>query len=159
MTASIVSGDGRSPVSYTLPSISKDYSIHVTFCSSPDFTIIIPESLEIIEDTGIGEMTVTARDVWIPETDAISVQVSSDNDFNLVHVADRSIRLKYALRISGVSQTLLNHAEIMRVTQDVFLADSDGLVETVLNAKITGTPRYSGSYADSLTFTVSYVET
>ena len=156
MTASIVSGDSHSTQRYTFASINKNHEISVTFQYSPVFRIIIPDALALSGDTKSGEITVTAKDVWIPETDVISVRVASENNFNFIHSMDSSVLLTYALRVSGSSQTVSNDAEIMRVTQNVFLADGDGLLETTLNAQVTGTPKYAGLYEDSLTFTVQY---
>ena len=156
MTATIVSGDSHSTQRYTFEPIRRDHAISVTFRYSPEFTIIIPDYLNLSGDTKTGEMIVTAKDVWIPETDWISVRVASENDFNFIHSMDSSVLLTYALRVPGSSQTVSNDAEIMRVTQNVFLADGDGLLETTLNAQVTGTPKYAGLYEDSLTFTVQY---
>lgn len=156
MTATIVSGDSHSTQRYTFAPISRDHAISVTFRYSPEFTIIIPDYLNLSGDTKTGEMIVTAKDVWIPETDWISVQVTSKNDFNLIHTKDNSVLFKYSLRISGESQTVSDNPEIMRVTQGAFFADDDSLLETVLNAQAPGTPKYAGVYEDSLTFTVQY---
>lgn len=118
--------------------------------SQIQFSIIIPEDLELSNSTYDGVMVVTAENVKIPQNAWISVTVKSQNDFNLNLLTDSSIKLPYALTLGGSTTALENNAVIARFTK----ANSPNSVN--MQAKVTAEPRYSGSYADYLTFTVQY---
>ena len=119
---------------------------------SPIFTIIIPDGLVLSNETYAGGMSVSADIVQIPETGTVLLTVRRLNVFQLVLENHPDITLPYQLFIGGSETPVVQDGEVGRFTE----ARS---TEIPLNAKMTGTPRYSGSYADSLTFTVSYTET
>ena len=111
-----------------------------------DFLIIIPEDLALSPSMD-GVMTVIAQDVVIPRDDWISVSVSSLNNFNLTLRENDSIRLVYTITLDDGTAITQENSEVARFTES-------GSVD--MNVRVTSTPQYSGSYADSLTFTVQY---
>ena len=119
---------------------------------SPIFTITIPDGLPLSNETYDGGMSISADIVQIPDSGTIVLTVRSLNDFRLVLSNHPDITLPYQLFIGGSETPVVQDGEVGRFTK----AQS---TEIPLNAKMTGTPQYSGSYADSLTFTVSYTET
>ena len=88
-----------------------------------------------------------AQDVVIPRDDWISVSVSSLNNFNLTLRENDSIRLVYTITLDDGTAITQENSEVARFRES-------GSVD--MNVRVTSTPQYSGSYADSLTFTVQY---
>ncbi len=119
---------------------------------SPIFTIIIPDGLPLSNETYDGGTSISADIVQIPDSGTLILTVRSLNDFHLVLENHPDITLPYQLFIDSLATPVVQDEEVGRFTE----AQS---VQIPLSAKMTGTPRYSGSYADSLTFTVRYVET
>lgn len=115
------------------------------------FEIIIPDGLELSNETYDGSMAVLAEISYIPPTSRITVMVSSEHNFHLVERSHASIMLPYALRVNE-GEPLSQNAEVVNFTMENDLRRAD------LAAQVTEMPKYSGSYADSLTFTVKFEE-
>ena len=155
-TEGIVFGDPRTTQTYSFTDIDRNHAISVTFTPAPEFTIKIPASLVIEEDTRSGEMIITTEDMWIPETAHLSLSVSSANAFKLVHKKDDSVYLPYSLTVGESTISLSNDEVFATFTQVDYLAMDSTPIQTVLNARYTGTPKYAGVHEDILTFTVTY---
>lgn len=154
-TANIISGDPRSPQSYTFADINQNHEISVTFIYSPAFTITIPESLVLLEDEDYaGTMIITVENLLIPDSEQISISVSSLNEFDLVHVKYSSIRFHYKLTVDDSTDALSNGGTVSEVTQNLYDANGSPVFEIPINAKATETPNAAGVFEDVLTFTI-----
>lgn len=154
VTQGNVTGDGRDKTVFTIENVMQNYSIHVTFCYSPEFTITIPDSLKLDNRTNTGRMNIIVEDVWIPEKDRILIKVSSSNEFDLVHSWDNNIRLDYELTAGSSTTPLSNNDVVGNITQAEYDAQNSLRIEIPLNAGVKSTPKFAGEYGDTLTFTV-----
>lgn len=123
------------------------------------FVIIIPDSLELAETNGkyAGEMIITAKEFWFPTTDYLELSVSSQNEFHLALPDYPEIKLPYTLTVAGSSEPLVNDGKVATFTMTEYQEQGSSELSVTLNGEMTATPQYSGDYADSLTFTVTYV--
>lgn len=137
----------RTAQAYTFENIQADHTIHVDFEEGIGYTIRIPDTLIISEDSG-GEMEITPTYMWIPDTSSLEVTVVSSNQFKLAYVDDPSITLSYALkREDGTRITIQNN-----VASTFTMAEHNPVT---LSAGLAGNEvQYAGEYTDTLTFTV-----
>ena len=154
VTQGNVTGDGRDETIFTIENVMQNYSIHVSFRYSPEFTITIPDSLKLDNRTNTGRMNIIVEDVWLPEKDRILIKVSSSNEFDLVHSWDNNIRLDYELTAGSSTTPLSNNDVVGNITQAEYDAQNSLRIEIPLNAIVTSTPKFAGEYGDTLTFTV-----
>ena len=118
------------------------------------YLITIPDSVHI-SDSKYESMTISAERLWIPKSSSVRVTVSgehksTDSEFNLAYSTDSQILLPYTLSVGGVS--ISNGGVVKGFTT------ADSAAER-LTATVNGEPIYAGTYKDSLTFTLQYIET
>ena len=145
-------------MSYSFDEIQDNHTISVTYKLALAYKITIPDNLVISNETDKGEMTVTAKELYIPETGKLSVTVESAHDFNLANSNDDSVLLSYqaTVVVDGVERNLGVNKEVAAFTMEEFTALE--LPEVTMTAEVTGSPVYAGIYQDTLTFTAQYVE-
>lgn len=124
----------------TVVSVYYDISIY--------YTLDIPPTLVIAEDTKTGSLTITPIELWILDTGKVVVSVESQYEFNLSYEGDDSVRISYELENDA---GIINQGDYVA---DFTLANQDAVV---LSAKLTGHPPYVGTYNDTLTFTIDYI--
>lgn len=124
------------------------------------FVITIPASLELVEtgDKYVGDMTITAKEFWFPETDYLILGVSSKNAYYLQVPGYPETKLLYALTVDESSIPLTNeNTKVAEFTMADYRNAGSSQLAVQLYAELKETPKYSGDYTDSLTFTVTYV--
>ena len=122
---------------------------------NPIFKITIPDSLVISNETYEGGMRVGVEIQLIPRG-SLSIYIHSLNYFKLVEKKSPHVTLPYSLYIGNtLTNKLLQDDEIARYGKRSTLLSTS----IVLVGEMTGTPKYSGTYEDTLTFTVEYSDT
>lgn len=122
---------------------------------NPIFKITIPDSLVISNETYEGGMRVGVEIQLIPRG-SLSIYIHSLNNFKLVEKKSPHVTLPYSLYIGNtLTNKLLQDDEIARYGKRSTLLSTS----IVLVGEMTGTPKYSGTYEDTLTFTVEYSDT
>ena len=117
----------------------------------PVFTIEIPSDFVIDGDTFVGAMSINVDiDKIATKLGTISIRVRSTNGFKLVLENHQDTTLPYNLFKGNSATPLIQDAEIGSYTS---VQDTS----VVLNA-VTQNPPYSGTYGDTLTFTIQYSE-
>ena len=116
--------------------------------NAPVYTITIPESITV--NSGGGSFTVSSTGVTnLLAGQDIEVKVTSKNSYQLKSTVENSTAaLNYKLLMDN--EQLSNNALIM--TQGI---DSTQASKTI-NYSLVSTPQYSGTYTDTLTFTVIF---
>lgn len=123
---------------------------------NPIFTITIPEDIPLDNTTLDGSKYVGVDITQLSDIGNLSITVSSANSYRLVLKNHPDISLNYNLFIDGSSSPAV---------QDGLVGSFKGPVLTQIlmfipiRVEVNETPRYSGSYSDTLTFTVKYTET
>ena len=118
----------------------------------PIFMIQIPDSIPLSSTTEAGSAEILVDVDQLSKIGKISITVNSTNNFALVLENHPDITLPYQL-YAGNPATLMGQDGVVGIFTRV------GSVSIPLLAQVTGTPQYSGSYQDSLIFTVTYSET
>lgn len=124
----------------------------VTYGLDEGYTVVIPDSVALNAD-GVGTATLSASNVIIASGKTLNVRISGADyttAWELIDQADPDNAVAYSIKKSG--------AEIKN--NDVVLSSASGAnwnssVSSVLDFAITGEIAKSGSYKDTLTFTVS----
>lgn len=129
-------------------------TVEVTYGVSENYTVTIPANTTLTAD-GVN-MDISASDVVIPYGNQLTVSISSfnyaDNKWYLVDDANASNKLEYSIK----------NGENAVASDDTILTVAAGTTEvqtTTLTAKLVGTATYSGTYKDTLTFSVNVGET
>ena len=124
----------------------------VTYGLDEGYTVTIPDSVALNTD-GVGTAVLSAADVIIASGKTLNIRISGAdyvNAWELIDQADADNKIVYSIKKAG--------AEVK--SGDVVLAAAAGdnwnsTVSSTLNFEITGEIAKSGSYKDTLTFTVS----
>ena len=146
------------PVPSTMP--AEDLIVTALWEQGITFVITIPASLELVEtgDKYVGDMTITAKEFWFPETDSLILGVSSKNAYYLQVPGYPETKLLYALTVDESSIPLTNeNTKVAEFTMADYRNAGSSQLAVQLYAELKETPKYSGDYTDSLTFTVTYV--
>ena len=100
---------------------------------------------------------VTLSEVYMPRAKTLSVTVASpnyiDDNWNVKLTTDQSVKIPYSLKIESTS--VVNEGEILTCVG----GDVDGTETVTLSFDVLADPVQSGSYLDTLTFTVSIIDT
>ena len=110
-----------------------------------EYQVIIPDEL-VIDETGNGtmEIKISVSGSSLPPSSIVKVYVSGD--FILEHQANQEVTLAYVL--SNETVTKLSNDDL------VGTFTSENLNPIRLNATVSGPTLYSGTYTDTLTFTL-----
>ena len=123
---------------------------------NPIFTITIPEDIPLDNSTLEGSKYVGVDIVQLSDIGNISITVSSANSYRLILKNHPNISLNYNLSIDGSSSPAVQDGVVGLFKGPVLTQ----IVKSIpIRAVVNETPRYSGSYSDTLTFTVKYTET
>lgn len=130
--------------------VKVDGTLHLhVYLRKLTYLIIIPDSLQISNESNSGDMSIIAGRLWIPKYDSVKITVSSKHDFRLALLPYEDKFLPYNLSVGSNS---IQNGGVVKTFTAVDSAAAN------LNAKITSAPLYSGRYTDLLTFTLQYIE-
>ena len=134
-----------------------DMTVHAVWeYINPIFTITIPEDIPLDNSTLQGSKYVGVDITQLSDIGNLSITVSSANSYHLILKNHPDISLTYNLFIDGSSSPAVQDGVVGLFKDPV----STQIVKSIpLRAAVNETPRYSGSYSDTLTFTVKYTET
>jgi hypothetical protein len=122
-----------------------------TYTLGKSYTVTIPDEINVGTETASATgMTVKAENVVIGINDTLTVTVSSTNGWAVNDKDDNTNTLAYKLN-DGTSDITQNDTTILSVA-----AGENWNSETskTLTATLTDTPKKSGTYTDTLTFSV-----
>lgn len=126
-------------------------TVEVTYGVSESYTVIIPADITLTANQE-SDMEISASDVVIPYGNELTVSISStnytDSKWYLVEAANTANKLEYSVK----------NGENAVASGDTILTVAAGTAEnqTVnLTTKLVGTATHSGTYKDTLTFSVS----
>lgn len=121
---------------------SGSVDITYTYEAPPDtYIVTIPDSMTIGTDANV-----TVSDVSISESTMLSVSVSSSQYSGGWKLTNGDDAVGYTIKIDGTD--IENNATLITV-------GNGESASTTLVTALAGTPKYSGSYTDTLTFTVN----
>ena len=157
----LLSGWSKSPTStvdyipingeYTVEHLgSGEYvNFYAVWDSQMSYIVYIPESVEVNEYTGIGEMEISADLNYFTKTAIISVFVNSD--FKLVHKDDSSLIIPYELTTSepGVHGAVSNGGLVATF-------EYNNTVAKTLTVRLKKWASELGTYLGNLTFTIDF---
>lgn len=125
-------------------------TVEVTYGVSENYTVTIPANTTLTAD-GVN-MDISASNVVIPYGNQLTVSISSsnyaDSKWYLVDDTNASNKLEYSIK----------NGENVVASDDTVLTIAAGTTEeqkATLTATLVGTATYSGTYKDTLTFSVS----
>ena len=121
-------------------------NVTVTYNSSVTYTVTIPDSMTIGETA-----TISISNVVIGSDQALNVTVSSSQYNNGWQLTDGKTNVGYTLKANSSYEDLTNNGCILYTT-----AGQNASI--TLNTAIKETPIYSGTFTDTLTFSVNFVE-
>lgn len=126
-------------------------TVEVTYGVSESYTVTIPADITLTANQE-SDMEISASDVVIPYGNELTVSISStnytDSKWYLVEAANTANKLEYSVK----------NGENAVASGDTILTVAAGTAEnqTVnLTTKLVGTATHSGTYKDTLTFSVS----
>ena len=120
-------------------------SVTVTYTSEVTYTVTIPDSMTIGTPA-----EVSVSDVTIGADQGLSVTVSSDQYNEGWQLTDGTNNVGYTLKIGNSYDDLANGGEVLYAT-------AGENVTTTLNTVLKASPIYSGTFTDTLTFSVDIV--
>ena len=126
----------------------------VTYGMSQGFTVTIPASIDLDADAK-ATADVTAENVLIPFGKTLNVRVSGDDytdKWELIDAASAANKLTYTIGTTDGASDIVNNSVVLDV--DSGEASASTVTET-LYFEVTDEITKAGSYADTLTFTVS----
>lgn len=135
--------------SVTASAVDNTGSTKVTYTVDPAYTVVIPESVTLSEtDAVTGTIKIYGADensnVVIPSNQKVNVALTnSENDFNVKNAEGDTIA--YTVNDKNAVADLTTVAE----------CNAGAKKDTDVTFKKTGDMVYSGTYSDTLTFTVS----
>lgn len=139
----------------TMP--ANDMTVHAVWeYINPIFTITIPEDIPLDNTTLDGSKYVGVDITQLSDIGNLSITVSSANSYHLILKNHPDISLNYNLFIDGSSSPAVQDGVVGLFKGPV---STQNLKSIPIRAVVNETPRYSGSYSDTLTFTVKYTET
>lgn len=127
----------------TLNSTTQSGNTTATYTMAKSYTVTIPDAITV----GGSAITVKAENVVIDPKDTLEVKVSSANGWNLTYQGDR---LAYHLAKDS-TEVKTDNALVLSVAAGT--ATGSQALTAALNSDVTVTK--SGTYTDTLTFTVS----
>lgn len=165
MFSSAAEGDGTQDVQPTTSSGTKTVTqgsteeeaksdVEVTRTISSAYTVIIPDgSIDIAAPKSI---SVSAENVVIGIGEALTVSVTSANEWKLMDTKEGSTAsLTYTLTPEGEGESALTGADPVEILSVVAGAAWNKTVTKDMQVAISGDATMSGTYKDTLTFTVA----
>ena len=117
------------------------------------YVVTIPDRIDMVEK-GVTETSISTSGVYLPRAKALAVNLSSANYSNgswqLLLDTNNTFKMSYSIKNGGV--------EVTNGGQILYCAGGTASAVTLLSFESTGKPAQSGSYSDTLTFTVSVNE-
>ena len=140
----IIHNQGTFATSTVVYGINQAYIIEV-----PDDVILDPENTV--------QTSVTLSEVYMPRAKSLEVTLTSpyygDGNWNVKLNTDQNVKIPYSIKIGESAVT--NEGKILTCVG----GDVDGTETVTLSFDVLEDPVQSGSYLDTLTFTVSIIDT
>lgn len=154
MTAPMVSSATLSETSVGVDSTDKTSAVSITKEVVSSYTVVIPDGEIDLENPS--DLSVSAENVIIDSGQTLEVSVMSENNWQLVDTKSGSTAsITYSLTPKEEGAVAFTGEEPVSVLSVEAGTSSAGKVEKILTAEVTGTPIMSGTYKDTLTFTVA----
>lgn len=127
----------------------------VSYGMDESFIVTIPSRLRISYESDTGEMDISASNVMIGDGKVLEVTISSENYNNrweLEYTRTPYTRLTYRIGTTEYGRDIVNNSVVLSVAAGEAY---NSTVTQTLYVYVSETLRYSGTYKDYLTFTVS----
>lgn len=154
MTAPMVSSATLSEKSVGADSTENTSAVSMTKEVASSYTVIIPDGEIDLENPS--DLSVSAENVIIDSGQTLEVSVKSANNWKLIDTKSGSTAsITYSLTPQEEGAEALTGEESVSVLSVEAGTSPAGKVEKILTAEVTGKPTMSGTYKDTLTFTVA----
>lgn len=132
----------------TLPSVYQNQTLKVTTKIKPEYTVMIPQSTtvsfnKLTENYG----KIEVQKAWLE--DGKCIQVSMDSDRNLENEKDATKVISYQILEEGQSTPFIKKS---------YTKEKEGTSLTINIKQDDWNQAASGAYSDTVTFTISYVD-
>lgn len=128
----------------------------VTYGPSSGYTVVIPESIVIPYSQGKGDsttITVSASDVMINHGSTLDISISgqSNNKWLLVDSKNNNNNIEYIIGTTAADDDVIEDSTILTVPAGDYW---NGTKSTTLHLTVNENVQNTGSYSDTITFTV-----
>ena len=127
------------------PLAPSNKGIPVTYTVNPSYTVTIPTSVTLDSNTKSSTAKVKAENVTVPYGQSVKVALATD--FKVT--SDEGAELTYTVKKDNVA--VANNAVVLEVASNA----TGKTGETALTFELNDNIVYSGTYTDTVTFTVS----
>lgn len=127
----------------------------VTYGTSQGFVVTIPADFAIDTETKKATAAVEAENVLLPYGKTLNVKISGDDytdKWELIDAAEASNKLTYTIGKTDGASDVVNDSVVLSVDAGVAY---DSSVSQTLHFAVVDDIAKAGTYADTLTFTVS----
>lgn len=130
-------------------------TVYFTIEETTTYTIVIPSRVALNSDRSVSSATIEAEDVQLPDGAKLVVKLSGVNSNN----TQPAVRLSGGDTSDTVTYKIYKDAD---ATNELVVGNAacsfQGNGSSSIYFKLTGTPKYAGTYNDTISFRVELVE-